>query len=267
MGKYTGKILLSDLDGTLFDSDTNVSAGNKEAIAEFVKEGGKFGIATGRSMPNAAKFLEGIAINSYCILANGGLLYDYEGQQYVEEYDLPKEKVEPFLKRCIAKQPQIGVQIYARDMCYFVSAGESVWQEVIANHQPIRVCSMEQVRNQEWVKILFYGKEEDLEWIMEQSEYLELERAIARVRSSDIFYEFLPAQINKGTMLAKLRKYVPETDTIYAVGDFYNDMDMLKASDVGIAMGNAPQEVKEVADHVCADCNHSAIADVIQNII
>lgn len=48
MGKYPGKILLSDLDGTLFDANSRVSQRNKEAISAFVEGGGRFGIAMGR---------------------------------------------------------------------------------------------------------------------------------------------------------------------------------------------------------------------------
>ncbi len=75
MGKYDKIILLSDIDGTLLNSQSRVGEKNRQAISEFIKEGGSFGIATGRSLTNARNFLENIEINGYCILANGSLHY------------------------------------------------------------------------------------------------------------------------------------------------------------------------------------------------
>ena len=49
MGAFEGYYLYSDLDGTLFDDDKRVSEANRLAIETFVREGGRFGVATGRA--------------------------------------------------------------------------------------------------------------------------------------------------------------------------------------------------------------------------
>lgn len=267
MGKYEGKILLSDIDGTLLNTESTLSLKNAEAIRHFVDEGGKFGIATGRSLTNALSFLENIPINGYCILGNGGLLYDFETQTYLEEYGIIKKETDCFLQRCLKERPQIGIQIYGRDMGYIVSKKELANPEVVKDHHPVQFACVNDVADVNWIKILFFGTEEDIEWLEKESIYLEKNKIVDRVRSSVTYYEFLPVNVNKGTMLNRLRRYTNKNHTIYAVGDYYNDIEMIKQADVGIAMGNAPDLVKTCADYICKDCNQSAIAEVINCII
>ncbi len=267
MGKYDGKILLSDMDGTLLNSESRVGDENRQAIRKFIEEGGRFGIATGRMLSNALAFLDGVDVNGYCILANGSQLYDLKAQCYMKEYGIEKENMRTFLKKCVDEKTQIGVQIYAKDMCHLISRKEYVNPIVVRDHQPISFDTLEDVMDIEWVKILFSGSEADIKWLGAKSAYLEELGLISRVRSAINYYEFLPAGVSKGYMVAQLKKYVKETDTIYAVGDYYNDIEMLKQADVGIAMGNAPDEVKGHADKVCTDCDNNAIAYVIEHII
>ncbi len=267
MGKYDGKILLSDMDGTLLNSESRVGDENRQAIRTFIEEGGRFGIATGRMLSNALAFLDGVEVNGFCILANGSQLYDVKEQCYMKECGIEKENMKAFLKKCVDEKMQIGVQIYGKDMCHIISRKEYVDPIVVSDHQPISFDTLEDVMEVEWVKILFSGSEEDIKWLGEESAYLEEQGLISRVRSAINYYEFLPAGVSKGYMVAQLKKYVKDTDVIYAVGDYYNDIEMLKQADVGIAMGNAPDEVKEYADKVCVDCNNNAIADIIEHMM
>ena len=77
MGKYTGKMIISDLDGTLIPRGGLISAENKAAIKSFVAEGGRFAIATGRTPEAAAGYVDGLPINAPSIFFNGAMLYDW----------------------------------------------------------------------------------------------------------------------------------------------------------------------------------------------
>ena len=73
---YSGWYLLSDMDGTLIDSQGSTSEGNRRAIKTFTEGGGLFGIATGRAPNNLGDYLEGLPINAPCVFYNGGAVYD-----------------------------------------------------------------------------------------------------------------------------------------------------------------------------------------------
>jgi len=255
------------MDGTLLDSDSCVSKRNRMAIEGFMEEGGKFGIATGRNLDNAERFLKGLKLNGCCILANGSLLYDCGSGSYLEERGLNREAVEKFLKRCLREQPGINIQVYTKNMGFYVSSRQYADPEVVRDHIPVEFADMEDIRDKTWLKILFSAKPEEIDWLITQTAYLEAENCVSRVRSADKYYELLPAGSSKGYMLGQLKKYISDGSVIYAVGDYYNDKEMLQCADVGIAVKNAPQEVINCADRVCADCDHDAIADVIENIL
>ena len=87
------------------------------------------------------------------------------------------------------------------------------------------------------------------------------------VRSESILYEILPKNIHKGTALIKLCELlgIDKKKTI-AIGDNYNDIGMIKEAGIGVAVGNAEQAVKDVADEVTLTNNEGAIARIIYNL-
>ncbi|HAQ55147.1 MAG TPA: haloacid dehalogenase, partial [Anaerovibrio sp.] len=84
MGKYTGKMIISDLDGTLIPRGGVISPENKAAIEEFVKGGGSFAIATGRTPEAAAGYVKGLPINAPSVFFNGAMLYDWEQKKVIK---------------------------------------------------------------------------------------------------------------------------------------------------------------------------------------
>lgn len=267
MKKYTNILLLSDMDGTLLNSKSLVSKKNKEAIDYFIENGGLFGVATGRSQNNSMNFLSGIQVNAPCILYNGSGVYDYGSKQFLLLYELPKLKLITFLKHCLIEFPDISIQIYSPEMCCFISPKSQVSPEIIELHQPCVFCRIEDMIELPWIKLLFIGKTEELTELNEEMNDFGLEKELHRVFSSEIYLECLPYGINKGSALLSIKERMGDNYKIYAVGDYYNDFEMLQAADVGIATQNAIASLKEVADRITVNNDESAIADIIYNIM
>lgn len=74
---YSKVALFTDLDGTLFNSRTQVSERNREAIRRFCDQGGSFGISTGRGPINAKEMLPDVALNGWSVVLNGAEAYNY----------------------------------------------------------------------------------------------------------------------------------------------------------------------------------------------
>lgn len=267
MGKYNNIVLLTDMDGTLLDSNSKVSNKNKEAIEAFIGGGGKFGIATGRGERNALIFIDDIKTNIPSILYNGCGLYDYKENKFLELKLLCNEKLKSLLEDCMNHFPQVVIQIYSIGGCLIITPEEFVDDDIRKHHSPFMNCKLDEIMDKEWIKILFRGKKEELAGIEKYINNLNLEDDITAVYSSDIYLEILPNKSSKGDMLLTLRKLVGDNCTFYAVGDYYNDVEMLKIADVGIATLNAPDDVKEVADIVTVDNDNHVLADIIYNIM
>jgi HAD superfamily hydrolase (TIGR01484 family) len=83
IGKFDGYLLVSDLDGTLLNRASRVPASNARAISYFVKNGGKFSIATGRTELTCLPLVKKLPINAPLILYNGSLIYDLADRKQV----------------------------------------------------------------------------------------------------------------------------------------------------------------------------------------
>ena len=78
------ELLITDLDGTLLDSDGRLSDISAEIINQFISEGGAFTFATARTASSAVKITEKININTPCILMNGVSIYDIQKKKYIK---------------------------------------------------------------------------------------------------------------------------------------------------------------------------------------
>lgn len=263
--KFANKILLSDLDGSLLRSDHQISQENIDAVQYFIDNGGRFGIATGRDIENVLTKFAQVPLNFHCIFSNGSVLYDQAQKKVLSEVTLSKEKILPFLERCRKEHPEIGMQIHSSQGTVFYPEYSMVAQDILDTHEPFSTISLEALQNISLRKILFIMPQGDYSWIESQSE--DLLSVIDRVNSGKKYYEFLPKGSSKGNMLEEMRKYMAPEDKIYAVGDFYNDREMIRKADIGIYCDNAPEELKPEADFLTVNHNDSIIPDIVHRIL
>jgi Cof subfamily protein (haloacid dehalogenase superfamily) len=264
---FNNIMLFSDMDGTLLNSDSKVSKENKQAVDYFINRGGLFGIATGRSQLNFARFIDDLRINAPCIVYNGSGLYNIETGKFNLLYELPRHKLKSFINHCLKKYNEVMILVYCTDKGYIVSSETRAYSDIVATHQPSAFCRLEEIAQKPWVKALLCGKREDLKSIEHEINEYELQNDIHWVYSCETFLEFLPYGVNKGTGLLKLKEDIEDSCRIYAAGDYDNDIEMLKAADVGIATGNAAASLKEIADVITVSNNENAIANIIYEII
>lgn len=260
-------ILLSDLDGTLLDSKSIATEKNKEAIKKFVELGGNFGIATGRGHQNALGFLDGVMINTPSIVYNGSMLYDFEQVKPSIVKTLPAEELIESILWVMDSYDDVMVQVYGADMSYIVSSRESVDEEILVYHQPATFINLDNIIKEDWVKILISGNHDKLVELEKHLEASQLKDKVRWVFSSEIFLEILPLAVSKGTMLHELRKIYSDDHKIIAIGDFYNDIEMIQEADCGIATFNAPEAIKNLSNRVTVSNDDSAVAQVIDDIL
>ncbi len=196
MKKFANKLLLSDMDGTLLNSQGIVSKENQEAVKYFIENGGLFGIATGRSQLNSVLFLDEIKVNVPCILYNGCAVYDYSTNKFIALYELSKERLKVFLEYCLKKFTTVAIQVYCPEMCYFISPESQVDPYIISIHQPCKFCQIEDIVDHPWIKILLCGKSEDLKELNTNMIHYDLEKELSWVFSSEIYLEYQHDRLN-----------------------------------------------------------------------
>ncbi|MBQ7175114.1 MAG: HAD hydrolase family protein [Lachnospiraceae bacterium] len=272
---YSNAAILTDLDGTLFNSQGKVSANDRTAIQEFIDGGGLFGIASGREPHNARLHLPELPMNGPSIVLNGAAIYDFIGHRYLKTLLMDMEAGADVLHYCQQHDLPLDQQVYTTDGIYYASPLEIANPGFLRIHQPTRFLPMDELLQKQWIKLVFLEREPGalapMRDYLKQKGYdrrLSLVEGTTDVVECGVYEELLPPRTNKGTAVSLLRELpVYEGRTLFAVGDYWNDMELLHATDVPCCPENAIKEVKEVCQHILPSHNDSPIAYLIREVI
>lgn len=273
--RFDHAAILTDLDGTLFNSNGEVSRDDRAAIREFTDRGGLFAIATGREPHNARRFLPDLPINGPSIVLNGAAVYDFTREQYLDTVLIDKEAALDVLLFCQQQGLPLDQQVYTTDGIFYASPLDVADPGFLRIHQPTSCLPLTELAGKDWFKLVLLERELDalapMRAYLKQAEYdhrLSLVEGTTDVVKVGKYQELLPLGVHKGTGMAAIRRLpVYAGRTLFAVGDYWNDMELLQSADVPCAPGNAIEEIKSVCAHILTSHNASPIADLIHRII
>lgn len=264
MGKFDGILICTDLDGTLLKKDKSVSKENIEAIEYFKNEGGLFTFITGRMPYTSSKIYEIVKPNAPIGCINGGGVFDFEKDEYLWMETLPDDAYE--LVEYIEKEiPEIGVQVNTSRTIYFTRDNPAMVRFRELTGAPYITSEYKDIKYPV-AKMIFAHLEDEI--ILKVAELLANHpkgEMFDFIRSERTLYEILPKGISKSVALLKLAEILNINKTV-AVGDYNNDVTMIKAASVGVAVDNACPEAKAVADYITVNHEEHAIAKIIQDI-
>ena len=265
-------MLVLDIDGTLVGSDKTISEKTKEAIIKAQQRGKIVAIASGRSIAGIRKTASNISLEQYggyVIAYNGTTVVNCKTGECIYNQMVPKELVKPVYEA--AKRVNAGIVVYndnTKEMISGNGLNEYIKIDAEACNVTINeVSDFVKAINFPFNKFLLSGKPEHM---------AEVEKIMAKefgdrlnVFRSDPFYvELLPRYVDKGVAVEKLVKHLDiQREKVICIGDSYNDLPMLRFAGMGVAMGNAQQEVKEMADYVTASNDEDGIVNVIDKFM
>lgn len=266
MKQFEGILICTDLDGTLLDSHRVISKKNLEAIEYFQSEGGLFTFVTGRMPFFVQDIYQVVKPNAPFGCVNGSGIFDHRTQKYVWTNEM-KHSVLELVEYVDQQIPDIGIQVNTFDKIYFCKENEAMEDFRKATQVPKLPGRYEDI--QEPIAKIVFGdrKGENIERVKELLDAHPRAGEFDFVRSEYTLYEILSKGMNKGSVLMQLAKLLGiEPEKTVAIGDYNNDIPMLQAAGVGVAVANARPEVKAVADHVTVSNDEHAIAKVIEEL-
>lgn len=256
MKPYESYMIISDLDGTIIPHGGVVSEANKRAIESFRAGGGHFGIATGRTPEAAAGYLGGVAITAPSVFFNGSMLYDWQHERVLVTKPLTAQGAPDlwphFAAFCLERFPKACIEVYTQDDCHIISNPAN--DDPRLPHEHYRYChsdlaDLADVRKTPWLKFFVCADPADLRELEREAEVFGTAACSHHFYSEANYHEFVAKGVSKGSMLAEIRKMPAFSQTkIIALGDYLNDRELLEAADIGIASGNAHDELKALAD-------------------
>lgn len=274
------KLVALDLDGTLFDNNSRISERNLTAIRSITDKGIHVVISTGRPFEGIPfDQIKGTGIN-YAITANGSGIYEISTGKCLYENAMDEELVTPILNflltRDIHMDAFIGGKGYTPIQCVEtaqkLTVPSSIKNYIITTRT--RLDNILQFIHENQLKVQkmtlnFYpaadGTLIDRETVRK---FLVSNPSITTVCGGYNNLEFTRADANKGVGLRKLAEILGvNPDATMAIGDTENDLAIIEAAGIGVAMGNATDAVKARADYVTTTNTKDGVAAAIEHFI
>jgi hypothetical protein len=266
------KILFTDLDGTLLNDHGQISAANREAVALAQAKGKQVVLCSGRSWRSLALFDEELGLNkpgNHGVSFNGGAVYHYtpDGMGFLLQQSLENALGLQIVKAL--KAFDADILVYAGKE--LLAENESAEMQHYSQHIKIPAIVVEDFAklNTDFVKILARGENQTLKHIEREMNRRFDPARCNIVFSSDILLEFSPPNGHKGFGVHFLAKHLGiPMQSVIALGDEANDITMLQAAGLGVAVANAVPGAKAAADITLPYSNHQdALSHVIHTYL
>ena len=270
MKKFDGCLLVSDIDGTLLENGY-INPKNFEAIEEFTHLGGTFCIATGRCVPAIEHIVCNFKNLTHAIACNGAMIFDYTKNMPIFERCLFDED-KLFFKEFTEKVKDMGVEVYCGNDVYLANYSDACNQHCAYENLRPEIVDFDSIMHRKWNKAMCFYRDGFDESIIEESianfSFKNADFAKAGFELNGVYfrgYEELPGGANKGTALKKLTEILGiEKGKTFAIGDYYNDIQLISTADISCCPSGSPQDIKNTVDFVACACKEGAVADFIE---
>lgn len=245
-------LILTDFDGTFAADGTVLVPENLKAVKHFTELGGLFTFSTGR-LPSVLSGLfpeyQSYA-NAPIVMANGAIIIDPNSNKVIKEHFFDGDFGKELSNDVLRKFPELAFVVYTED---------GLMQK---GKMP------DDITNGLWRKARFNGPDET---VSSAREYIgnKYGNEISCFRSWYSLVEIISKNADKGKAVRFLKEYYKKQGRdikVLCIGDFENDVSMLKEADISFCPSNAIDEVKAVSKYQTVSNNEGAVADMIEKI-
>lgn len=260
------KLIVSDIDGTILNEKCECSARVRSALDRAKDTGVKIVLATGRMFMAADPVREDLGLDTPVICYQGAMVRQGDNILYQNavNHSLAREIIE------ISRQKGFHLNLYNNDKLIV----EDDNKQYMKDYTQGRFTTYNVVKNFDDVELgdvskllcITYNEDEIISLQKELSKQFEGKLAI--VRSHKYYLEFTDIKATKGNAMNFLKElWNIKTEEVFASGDQDNDYDLLKNAGVKIAMGNASEKLKTIADYICPAIHNDGLADAIERYV
>lgn len=268
MGRFDGCLLACDIDGTLI-YDKLLPERNIRKIEEFVNEGGAFSLSTGRTAQAISDVTNKIKCISPSVLSNGCVIYDFYNKKAISQKLLSNEVLQAVEK--VINEAGIGVEVHTEDKVLVPS--KSAMSDLHEQYESMQAqfVSLKEIAQEKINKIIYFIENEKQGDIVHRivkecnkvSVFYDTSVTINGVKQD--YIEQMPIGVSKAAALKDLCRMLNiKSGGYFAIGDYYNDVPMLKSADISAVPCEAPEDVRGAASVVVGSAANGAVADFIE---
>lgn len=264
------KVLVVDVDGTLVNTKKQITKPVREAMIRVQEAGVKVVIASGRSVPGVMLMANQIDLKKYggyILTCNGARITNVATGEILYDVCLPQELIPEIHE--FAKKHDINIMTYHNNQIV-AETTECPYINLDATGCKIDIHKVDDFSKEVTYpvnKCLLTGDPERME-VIEEDGVRQFDGRISVYRSEGFYLEMMPLGIDKAFGLAKmLERLGYSREEMICCGDGYNDISMIEYAGFGVAMANAPEDVRACAGYVAPSCDEDGLCDVIDRFV
>jgi 5-amino-6-(5-phospho-D-ribitylamino)uracil phosphatase len=259
------KLVAVDLDGTLLDSSKRVCPKAAKTLLGLARRGVLVVIASARPPRSVRQIYQSLGLATWQINYNGAMIWDEPGRQVVEHVPMDCRLARQIIDEARARFQEVLVSCEILDRWYTDRAEQSFTTETGRLFQPDVVAPLDEICIQPITKLMLLG---------EPAMMLELEARLAvrgqaggsinLVRSDPDLIQIMHHQASKAAALRTVAgHYRVAMEQVMAIGDAANDISMLQAAGVAVAMDNSSAAVKAAADWIAPSNDERGVYEAL----
>lgn len=260
------KLLAIDLDDTLLNDNLEITPATREALRQAADRGVTVTIATGRMYASAVNIARSLELNVPIITYQGALVKNSRDGKVLYERTVPGRIAEKVYEYC--REHGLHLQVYVDDRMYVREENDKIRKYAQVSGVPYTVePDFAALMRRPQTKLLIIDEPDRLDRIAAEFSGGDGE-SVHITKSKPDYLEFTHPEATKGHALRFLAQHLGYAmEQTIAIGDSWNDHDMVEAAGLGVAMGNAVEALKKVADYVTLTNNEEGVKHVIDRFI
>ncbi|CAG7627801.1 Sugar phosphatase YidA [Paenibacillus solanacearum] len=260
------KMLAIDIDDTLINDDKQITPGTKQALSQAMAQGVIVTIATGRMYASAQQLANQLELNVPLITYQGSLVKNAIDGAVLYERTVPETAARLLFDYC--RHNELHLQTYFDDVLYVKERNEKAISYAELSKIPFTVYpDFAELAMKPSTKLLIIDEPVKLDRVAQELRAL-LGQQVHITKSKPHFLEITHFEGTKGHALTYLASHFGlGLDQVVAIGDSWNDREMLEVAGLGVAMGNAVDALKEIADYVTLSNNEDGVKHVVDKFV
>lgn len=255
-----------DLDGTLLNSNHDISQENHDALQQLIANDVLVVLVSGRMHQSIKPISDKVGLDNPIISYNGAMVKHATSGEVFHHTPVPAEDAMAIVKDCMEQNLHLN---YCLNDELFVSE-RNEWSELYEARTGVPATPVGDLFNlagETPTKLLIIHPPEELPPLLMRFKSTYLKKLYV-TQTQPEYIEFMNPQVSKGSALTSLveRLNIPMEETV-AFGDSYNDESLIKTAGFGIAMSNAVQPIKDCADHITLSNEQDGVAIAIKTVI
>lgn len=257
------QMIAIDIDGTLLNDDYHWDLETRDLLLELQSSNIAVMLCTGRPLKATRQIALDMGIDSYLITDNGAVVHDVKSQANLAVKEVAVQLYPEMIQ--LLEDTGAHLDLTSLSEMYTRPHGPAVadlYQKYKVN--PLIVDDMTEV-NDSIVKATLFDQPDRMDSIMQVLPQQLQNYPVQCFRSGPTFIDIMHQESSKGNALHFMAHHlgVP-AEFVMAIGNYYNDLDMIRYAGMGVAMGNAPEDIKQAADFVTDTNNRQGVKKAIE---